>query len=64
MEAVSNMSADKARKIDHEVKEIHTQIKKSSLILRQRMKDLQTEMEEWDSLGGMNDGESEGYMQQ
>jgi hypothetical protein len=62
MEAVNNMSADKMRKIDHEVKEIHTQIKKSNLVLRQRMHDIQEEMEEWDSLGGMTDGESDGYM--
>jgi hypothetical protein len=58
MEATNNMGADKQRKIDHEVKEIHTQVKKSSLILRQRMKDLRTEMTEW-TLGEEN-GESEG----
>jgi hypothetical protein len=62
MEAVNNMSADKQKKIDHEVKEIHTQIKRNNLVLRQRMQDLREEMEEW-TLGGMNDGESEGYMQ-
>ena len=58
MEATNNMGADKQRKIDHEVKEIHAQVKKSSLILRQRMRDLKTEMTEW-TLGEEN-GESEG----
>ena len=60
MEAVNNMGADKQRKLDHEVKEIHTQVKKSSLILRQRIRDLQSEMEEW-TLSGENDGESKEY---
>jgi hypothetical protein len=60
MEAVNNMSVDKSRKIDHEVKEIHSQIKRSNLVLRQRMKDIQQELVEWDSLGGTNDDESEG----
>ena len=60
MEAVSNMSAERSRKIDHEVKEIHTHIKKANLILRQRMKDIQQELEGFDSLGGRDDGESEG----
>jgi len=60
---VNNMSADRARKIDSEVKEIHTQVKKSSLILKQRMADLRQELEEYDSLGGMISGEnSEGFM--
>lgn len=57
------MSVDKIRKIDHEIREIHTQIKKSNLVLRERMKEIQREMTEWDSLGGTEDGESEGYIQ-
>jgi len=58
------MSADKIKKIEKDVKEIHTQIKKANLVLRQRMKDIQQEMVEWDSLGGLIDGEnkSNGYM--
>jgi hypothetical protein len=54
------VSIDKSKKIDRDVKEIHTHIKKSNLVLRQKMKDLQVEMEEWQ--GGMFDGESEGFM--
>ena len=58
------MSAERIRKIDHDVKEIHTQIKKSNLVLRQKMKDIQQELEEFDSLGGMVDGENtEGFLQ-
>jgi hypothetical protein len=52
------MSADKIHKIDHEIKEIHSQIKRNNLVLRQRMKDIQAEMTEW-TLGEEN-GESEG----
>lgn len=33
--------------IDTNVKEIHTEIKKSNLILRQRMVDLREELEYW-----------------
>lgn len=53
------MSADRIKRIDHDVTEIHAQVKKSSLILRQRMKALRDEMNEQDFLGGLND-ESEG----
>lgn len=53
----------KAKKIDIEVKELHTNIKKSSLILRERMKDICEGMKEWDFIGGNNNGESgEGFM--
>ena len=58
MEAVNNMGTERSKRIDHEVKEIHSQIKKSNLVLRQRMKDIQAEMTEW-TLGEEN-GESEG----
>jgi hypothetical protein len=58
MEVVSKMSTERSKRIDHEVKEIHSQIKKSNLVLRQRMKDIQAEMTEW-TLGEEN-GESEG----
>jgi len=53
------MSADRIKRIDHDVREIHAQVKKSSLILRQRMADLREEMTEMDSLGGASDGENE-----
>lgn len=51
---------DKSRKIDIEVKKIHTEIKKSSLVLRERIRDIQTELTEWDVLGGLEDGKSNG----
>lgn len=51
---------DKSRKIDIEVQKIHTEIKKSSLVLRERMRDIQTELTEWDILGGLEDGKSNG----
>lgn len=53
---------DKARKIDIEVKKIHTEIKKSNLILRERIKDVQDELTEWNLIGGEN-GEHGGFMQ-
>jgi hypothetical protein len=55
---VNNMSTDKKKKIDTEITEIHTRIKKSNLVLRQRIKDIQQDMMEWDSLGGFIDGEN------
>ena len=51
------MGVEKARRIDREVGEIHSQIKRSNLILRQRMRDIQQDMELW-TLGEEN-GESE-----
>lgn len=62
--ALNNMSVDKSKKIDIEVKKIHTEIKKSSLVLRERMRDIQQEMTEWDFLGGIDEGKSNdnGYM--
>ena len=51
---------DKMKKIDHEVKKIHTHIKKANLVLRQRIKDIQEEMEEWDCLGEFKDDKSNG----
>ena len=54
------MSADKINKIDSEINRIHTHIKKSNLVLRQRIKEIQQEMTEWDVLGGLEDGKSNG----
>lgn len=54
------MGIDKSKKIDIEVNKIHTEIKKSSLVLRERMRDIQTELTEWDVLGGLEDGKSNG----
>ena len=63
MEAVNNMGTERQRHIDHEVKEIHGQVKRSSLVLKQRMKELQADLESW-TLSGENDGEnSEGFPQ-
>ncbi len=44
------MSDDKLNKIEHEVREIHTHIKKSNLNLREKIKMIQEEMVEWPSL--------------
>ena len=56
----NNMSADKLNKIDSEINRIHTHIKKSNIVLRQRIKEIQQEMTEWDVLGGIDDGKSNG----
>lgn len=58
------MSADKINKIEEDVKEIHTRIKKSNLVLRKRIKAIQQDMKEWDFLGGLEDGKSKdnGFM--
>jgi len=60
MEEVNNMSADKINKIEKDVKELHTHIKKSNLVLRQRIKEIQEEMTEWNFLGGLDEGKSNG----
>ena len=44
------MSDDKLNQIEHEVREIHTHIKKSNLVLREKIKMIQEEMVEWPSL--------------
>jgi hypothetical protein len=55
---------DKSRKIDIEVKKIHTEIKKSSLVLRERMHDIQTELTEWNLLDGQNGDSGENFLHQ
>jgi hypothetical protein len=35
-------------------------MKKSNLVLRERMRDIQQDLLEWDSFGGMTDGENSG----
>ena len=62
MGAANKMGTERQRKIEHEVKEIHGQVKRSSLVLKQRMKDLQADLESW-TLSGENDVESEGFNQ-
>ena len=47
---VNNMGADKLNQIETEVKEIHTHIRKSNLVLREKIKMIQAEMCEWPSL--------------
>ena len=49
---------NKAKQCDKEVKNIHDNIKKSSLVLKQRLQDIQVELQEW--RGGLTDGNSEG----
>lgn len=44
------MSTDKLNKIETEVREIHTHIKKSNLVLREKIKMIQDEIGEWPSL--------------
>ena len=55
---------DKSVKIDIEIKKIHTEIKKSSLILRERMRDIQAELTEWNLLDGYNDRNGENFLHQ
>jgi hypothetical protein len=57
---VNNMSADKLNKIEKDVKDCQIHIKKSNLILRQRIKDIQQEMVDWNFLGGIDDTKSNG----
>jgi hypothetical protein len=54
---------DKARKIELEVKKIHTEIKRSNLILREKMKDIQDELIEWNLMDGTNGNSGEGFLQ-
>ena len=54
------MSADKLNKIEKDVKDCQIHVKKSNLILRQRIKDIQQEMLDWDFLGGLDDTKSNG----
>ncbi len=44
------MSTDKRNQIEHEVREIHTHIKKSNLVLREKIKMIQEEIVAWPSL--------------
>lgn len=64
MEMVVLNNMDKSRKIDIEVKKIHTEIKKSSLVLRERMHDIQTELTEWNLLDGQNGDSGENFLHQ
>jgi hypothetical protein len=64
MVGVNNMSAEKINKIEQDVKDIHTQIKKSNLVLRQRIKDIQQEMVEWNLLDGHNGESGENFLHQ
>ena len=57
MEALSNMSADKVKKIDGEIKKIHIQIKETNSGLRNRIKDIIADMPTWD---GFKDEHSNG----
>ena len=45
---------EKNSKIDIEVKKIHNQIKRSNLVLRERMQDLCENLTEWNLLDGHN----------
>lgn len=60
MVGLNNMSTDKSKMIDIEVKKIHTEIKKSSLVLRERMRDIQAELTEFNLLDGLDDTKSNG----
>jgi hypothetical protein len=52
---------DKMKKIDLEIKQIHTEIKKSSLVLRERIQDIQAELTEWNLLD-KHDSKSDEYL--
>ena len=56
-EALNNMSADKVKKIDGEIKKIHIQIKETNLGLRNRIKDICADMPTWE---GFKDEHSNG----
>ena len=45
---------DKVKHIEAQIEKIHTDIKKSSLVLRERMHDIQLELTEWNLLDGHN----------
>lgn len=53
---------DKAKKIDIEVKKIHTGIKKANLILRERIRDIQADLTEWNLSDGCNDKSGENFL--
>jgi hypothetical protein len=55
---------DRSKRIDIEVKKIHTDIKKANLILREKLKDVQDELLTWDLLDGRNDESGEDYLHQ
>jgi len=48
------MSTDKLTQIEHEVREIHTHIKKSNLDLREKIKMIQDKIVGWPSLHSKN----------
>jgi hypothetical protein len=50
LEALNNVSADKIKKIDGEIKKLHIQIKETNNGLCNRMKDIIDDMETWDGL--------------
>ena len=54
---VNNMSADKIKKIDGEIKKFHIQIKETNRGLRDRIKDICKEMPTWE---GFKDEHSNG----
>ena len=56
------MSTDKSKKIDIEVKKIHTEIKKSNLVLRERMKDIQADLKDWNLNSGIIDEKGNPFM--
>lgn len=53
---------DRAKKIDMEVKKIHTGIKKANLILRERIRDIQADLTEWNLSDGRNDKNGENFL--
>lgn len=55
MEVVTNMGSEKQRKMDREVRDIHSEIKRSKLVLKQRLLDVQNELKDWDFYGEKSD---------
>lgn len=60
-EAQNNMSADKIKKIDHEIDRLHIQIKETNAGLRNRMKDILKNLETWDGTQDEH-GNGKGFM--
>jgi hypothetical protein len=53
---------DRAKKIDLEVKKIHKKIKRSNLLLKERLQDICEDMKAWDLIGESNGESREGYL--
>lgn len=53
---------DKSRKIEIEVRKMHKKIKKSNLVLRERMQEICEDMKDWNFLGEQSGESNKGYL--